>query len=173
MKVLLLNFGESGILSLIEWQRAVCLYLDGRAVKPYNHEDYYDIKTVSGVFRLPTALVLGSYVRVPRRAVAVNRVNVLKRDGYVCQYCGKALTATSGTVDHIVPTCRNGKHSWLNVAAACIHCNNKKDSLTAVEFEKKYNKKLRCKPYAPTRDVLMLSSFDVRNKREWDRWVVA
>ena len=173
MKVLLLNFGESGILSLIEWQRAVCLFLDGKAVKPYNHEDYYDIRTVSGVFRLPTALVLGSYIRVPRRMVAVNKANVLRRDGFICQYCGKALTSNSGTVDHIIPVSRGGRHVWDNVACACIRCNNKKDSLTAVEFENKYGKKLRCNPYAPTRDLLMLSSYDIRNKREWDRWVVA
>jgi 5-methylcytosine-specific restriction endonuclease McrA len=167
-KVLLLNRDER-ILSLIEWQRAVCLYVTGKAIKPYGHEDYYDIKTVSSVFKLPTALVLVTYAHVPYRKVAVNKENVLRRDGYECQYCGKKLTNATGTIDHVVPQSRGGKHLWANVVAACVVCNNSKDNRTPDEA----GMKLRCRPFIPTSDVLIMTAIDLKGRKTWTRWVMS
>ena len=128
MKVLLLNASEE-ILKIINWQHAVKLMLTGKAQKPHGHKDEYEISTVSGVFRLPTALVLARYVHIPYKNVAVNKDNVLRRDEHTCGYCNKKLSSTTGTVDHIMPQSKGGKNNWLNVVAACKDCNNKKDSL--------------------------------------------
>lgn len=168
MKVLLLNKSEE-IISLIGWQRAVCLYMAGKATKPYGHEDYYDIKTVSGIFKLPTALVLITYVRIPHRSFAVNKENVLRRDSYECQYCGKRLTNATGTIDHVVPTSRGGKHHWANVVAACRTCNCTKDNKLPDEA----GLKLRCRPFVPKGDILIMTAIDLRSRTTWTRWIMS
>lgn len=166
-KVLLLNASEE-VVSVITWERAVTLYALGKARKPYNHDDYYDIQTISGIFQLPTALVLVTFIHIPFKRLAINKDNVLKRDSYECQYCGKRLTGSTGTVDHVLPSSRGGKHKWANVVAACKPCNNLKDNKTPEEARMK----LRCRPFVPTRDVLVLMAVDLRTNKSWTRWVM-
>jgi len=169
-KVLLLNASEE-VLRVITWRHAVKLMLSGKARKPYGHDDEYEIKTMSGVFRLPTALVLVQYVRIPYRSFAVNKENVLRRDNYTCGYCSKSLTNKTGTIDHIVPQSRGGKHKWTNVVSACKKCNNKKDNLTLKEVEKKHNLKLKIKPHAPSGDFMILTTVDFETHKTWTRWI--
>lgn len=169
-KVLLLNASEE-VLKVINWQKAVKLMLDGKAKKPYGHNDEYEIKTVSGVLRLPTALVLVRYVHIPYKNVAVNKDNVLRRDDYTCGYCDKKLSGTTGTIDHITPQSKGGKHDWLNVVAACKICNNKKDNLSLQQAESKFGMKLRIKPHVPSRDFMILTSVNIDTHETWTRWV--
>lgn len=169
-KVLLLNASEE-VLKVIGMRKAVKLMSAGKARKPFGHDEEYEIKTASGVFRLPTALVLVKYVRIPYRGVAVNKDNVLRRDNYQCGFCDKKLNNTTGTIDHVMPQCRGGKHTWTNVVAACKPCNNKKDSLTLKEVEKKYGMKLRTKPFVPSRDIVFVVGIDLDTHETWSRWV--
>lgn len=50
------------------------------------------------------------------------RVRVLKRDGYICQYCGSEATQ----VDHVIPRKVGGDHSLDNLVACCAPCNSAK-----------------------------------------------
>ncbi|MBD3406175.1 MAG: HNH endonuclease [Candidatus Lokiarchaeota archaeon] len=170
MKVLLLNASEE-VLKVIAWQRAVKLLMAGKARKPYGHDEEYEIKTSSGVFYLPTAIVLVQYIHVPYRNVAVNKSNVLARDNYACAYCGKRLSNSTGTVDHVTPQSRGGKHEWTNVVASCRPCNNKKDSLTLVEVGKKYGIHLKVKPHVPSRNIMVLTGIDVKTHETWTKWI--
>jgi phage terminase large subunit-like protein len=52
------------------------------------------------------------------------RLRVLKRDGYVCAYCGNEATA----VDHVVPAVKGGDDSLDNLVASCKPCNSRKGS---------------------------------------------
>lgn len=165
-EVLLLNASEE-VLNVIPWTRAFNMLLKGKARRPFGYEDDYEIQTSSGVFRLPTAIVLVSYVRVPHRKAAVNKKNLLRRDNYICQYCGKKLTDKSGTIEHIMPTSRGGKHVWENVAAACWKCNNKKDNKTPQEA----GMTLRCVPSAPKRNYIVMQGIDGLSREPWTRWV--
>ena len=175
MRVLLLNQSEE-VLDVIGWQRAATMYFQGKVHAPYNHDEAHEIKTVGGVFKLPTVLVLAEYVHIPYKRAAVNKVNVLKRDGYTCQYCGCKLTAGlkqvgrdvfPGTIDHVMPSSRGGKHEWKNVAAACVHCNNKKDNKTPQEA----GMRLKKVPAAPTRTFILLTVSDLQRCQTWKRWV--
>ena len=166
-QVLLLNSGEQ-VINVIDWKRAVILFMQGKAKRPYGHEDEYDIRTAVGVFKLPSVLVLVEYVRLPYKKLAVSKENVLRRDSFECQYCGKRLSRTTGTVDHVIPQCRKGKNVWANVVAACKPCNGKKDNRTPLEA----NMKLRCRPYTPSRDALVLTAIDLRTNKTWERWVI-
>ena len=166
-KVLLLNSSEE-VVSVINWQRAAVLYFTGKAKKPHNYDDYHDIKTVSGVFQLPTAMILVTYVRIPYKRIAITKENVLRRDGFECQYCGKKMSGAEGTIDHVHPTSRGGQHAWANVVAACKSCNNSKDNKTPDEA----GMKLRCRPFVPTHDLMIITAFDLRTNECWTRWVM-
>ena len=65
-----------------------------------------------------------------------NPINVLVRDGWRCQLCGKKLKPKHrGTyrddapeLDHIIPLAQGGEHSKRNTQCACRKCNQKKGS---------------------------------------------
>lgn len=69
----------------------------------------------------------------------VKRADVIKRDGGVCQICGKMCDPNdrrwgtfgpdSPTVDHIIPLARGGAHTWNNVQCVCAICNSYKRDL--------------------------------------------
>jgi len=50
------------------------------------------------------------------------RERILRRDGYICQYCGQE----ADTVDHVIPRRLNGLDSDDNLVAACQKCNYSK-----------------------------------------------
>lgn len=165
-QVLLLNASEE-MLGVISWRRATTLLLQGKVRRPCADVDEHEIRTATGVFRLPSVLVLIHYVKVPYRQSAVTRANVLKRDRYACQYCGKRLSNASGTIDHVLPTSRGGRHVWTNVATACRNCNGKKDNRTPDEA----GMKLRRRPFVPSRHFLLIQAMDLETHRTWRRWI--
>ena len=68
------------------------------------------------------------------RSITLNKL--IKRDGMTCYICGKTCTkddrrwGTFGpdypTIDHVIPLCKGGTHTWDNVRIACGECNDKK-----------------------------------------------
>jgi 5-methylcytosine-specific restriction endonuclease McrA len=116
----------------IDWKHAVILMINGK-VSSCTEDEYVDIKTSSGIFKLPLHLVLKKYVHIPYRDVSPSRKNIFKRDNYVCQYCEIKLDTETATVDHVLPRCRGGKHEWNNVVTCCLKCNRKKGDKTPNE----------------------------------------
>ncbi len=89
------------------------------------------IRSVSHSFPYPSIVRLSTFVLKRRKGIMLSRKNVLKRDGYQCQYCGTRNQPM--TVDHIIPKVRGGKDTWENLVTACIHCNNRKGDQTTDE----------------------------------------
>ena len=54
------------------------------------------------------------------------RFEVLKRDSFTCQYCGKSAPDVQLEVDHIVPVAKGGDNSILNLITSCRDCNRGK-----------------------------------------------
>jgi 5-methylcytosine-specific restriction endonuclease McrA len=75
---------------------------------------------------VPRVIRLLEYGKMPRRGWKFNRKNILIRDNYQCQYCGKKNPVSLMTIDHIVPRSRGGTASWTNVVTCCNKCNTKK-----------------------------------------------
>ncbi|MDQ7029434.1 MAG: HNH endonuclease [Ardenticatenia bacterium] len=78
---------------------------------------------------IPTPLVirLVVYVKIPHHlSLPLTRRNILLRDNYTCQYCGRRPGKEHLTIDHVVPRSRGGEHSWENLVAACAPCNRRK-----------------------------------------------
>src|SRR6266542_6765738 len=110
-------------LAVVPARRAVVLVLKEKA----------DVVASNGIlFRserlevpAPSVVRLRYFVRVPYRArAALTRRAVFARDGWTCQYCGRAAE----NVDHVIPKSRGGEHAWENVVAACRRCNSRKEN---------------------------------------------
>jgi len=63
----------------------------------------------------------------PRRNVsAALRFEILSRDKFTCQYCGRKAPAVQLAVDHVVPFSKGGKCTRDNLTTACVECNTGK-----------------------------------------------
>jgi 5-methylcytosine-specific restriction endonuclease McrA len=164
--VLLLNASEE-VINVIDWMKAVKLLMAGKATKPYNYEDYHEITTSSGVFKLPTAIVLIEYVRIPYRKCKLSKKNLYNRDNGMCQYCSKKLTKASFTIDHILPKSRGGKNTWENMVSCCRACNVKKKNRTPSEA----HMKLLSVPGLPHKDFVLIKVYDGNHNKLWERWI--
>jgi 5-methylcytosine-specific restriction endonuclease McrA len=102
------------------------------------------IRSVSKVLPYPSIVRLSTFVLKRRKGIMLSRKNILKRDGYQCQYCGTKNQPM--TVDHIIPKVRGGRDTWENLITACIQCNNKKGDQTPDEVQMKLQSKPR-KPH--------------------------
>ena len=164
--VLLLNASEE-VISVIDWQKAINLLFSGKATKPYNYSHSYSIKTSSGIFELPAAIMLVNYVRIPFRKVGLTKKNIIKRDDGICQYCACKLNSKNSTVDHVLPKSRGGINSWTNLVASCHPCNLRKGNRTPSEA----NMKLLRQPQAPGKDVVHIVLLDQHKNKLWERWL--
>jgi 5-methylcytosine-specific restriction endonuclease McrA len=128
-KVLVLNSSYEP-LTICDAQKAVLLLFCGKAV-PVTHNPDRVIRTVSSSIPMPSIVRLTVFVRVPYKSIILNRKNILFRDGWQCQYCGK--TDLTLTIDHVVPRSKGGEYSWENLVTACHRCNTKKGDKTLRE----------------------------------------
>ena len=53
-----------------------------------------------------------------------------EREGAECIYCAAPATA----IDHRIPLCRGGTHTWSNIQLVCKPCNSAKARYTEEEF---------------------------------------
>lgn len=51
------------------------------------------------------------------------RFEVLKRDGFICTYCGRKSPDVELHVDHVVPVASGGTDTLSNLVTACSDCN--------------------------------------------------
>ena len=56
------------------------------------------------------------------------RVDVLRRDGHRCKFCGAGPPAVTLEVDHIVPVSRGGLTQMSNLQTLCSDCNQGKSN---------------------------------------------
>ncbi|MDQ7054911.1 MAG: HNH endonuclease [candidate division KSB1 bacterium] len=128
-KVLILNQNYEPI-GVINAKKALILIYLGKAELIERRPDWA-IRTVKENYPYPSIVRLIAFVRLPRRGVILSRKNILKRDGFRCQYCGRRNKPL--TVDHVIPKKRGGVDSWENLVCACVECNNKKGHRTPEE----------------------------------------
>jgi len=114
-------------LHVCQARRALVLVMVGKA-EALEYYDHHYVCSVTQRFRLPSVVRLMRYIKTNRRAISLNRRNILKRDGYRCQYCG--TTRDPLTTDHVIPRSRGGEDTWENLVTACVNCNNKKANRT-------------------------------------------
>jgi HNH endonuclease len=71
-----------------------------------------------------------------RRAV---KDDVLRRDNYTCQFCGRRFEGDKLTIDHLIPIARGGLDEPTNYVACCEPCNQQKADMPLEEFAQTVN----------------------------------
>lgn len=117
------------------------------------------LTTATKSYDVPATIRLLS--RVNRRSMIprFRKHSVFSRDNWQCQYCGVDLTASSRTVDHVIPRCRGGTNSWKNCVASCRRCNSKKGNRSLSES----GMNLKKNPIEPR----LTHFWEVRNYASW------
>lgn len=57
------------------------------------------------------------------------RFQVLSRDKFTCQYCGRKAPDVALEVDHIHPKSKDGSNWLTNLLTACVDCNGGKSDI--------------------------------------------
>jgi 5-methylcytosine-specific restriction endonuclease McrA len=113
-------------LNICNTRRAIGLMMTSKATLILNGRGY--IRTVSQKYPRPSVIRLERMIKRPRIRVKLSKREVLRRDNYTCQYCGKKVPHL--TIDHIIPRSRGGEYKWSNLVAACPSCNHRKGGRT-------------------------------------------
>lgn len=104
-KVLILNQSYEP-LSVVSAQKAIVLIYLGKAEIVEKHPTMV-VRSIMISFPYPSIIRLSRYVYIPRKRVILSRKNVLRRDGFRCQYCGEKSQPL--TVDHVIPKRMGGR----------------------------------------------------------------
>ncbi|AJD47288.1 HNH endonuclease domain-containing protein [Isoalcanivorax pacificus W11-5] len=136
----------------LHWQDAACLYARGLVTWTLGDVIYRVRGGISRCTGERSEMQLHSIIACdgrinphPRTRPPLTNRALFRRDQNICLYCGQPFSDQSLTRDHIVPTSRGGRDTWLNVVAACRRCNQHKGSRLLEEC----NMELLALPYVP------------------------
>ncbi len=104
-----------------------------------------EVHSPSQVVLVPDQIIFnvdGAFV--PKVAQPTKR-GVYNRDHGICAYCGKWVTFTDASIDHIVPQAHGGPTEWENLVNACRTCNQRKADRTPAQARMP----LRFQPFTP------------------------
>nr|WP_313812038.1 HNH endonuclease [Glutamicibacter sp.] len=163
MRTLVLNAGYEP-LAVVTFRRALLLVMAEKATIVLQ-DDSKPVRSAHGELPRPTVIVLKRYVRRPYRDMNhVTRRGVLRRDGFMCAYCGKA----ANTIDHVVPRSRGGQNTWENLVAACLSCNSRKADKMLAQL----GWRLRVTPHRPRIGGHLVSGLNHIDEA-WDMYLQA
>jgi 5-methylcytosine-specific restriction endonuclease McrA len=94
--------------------------------------------------------VVRNYDRPP----GLTKPMLLRRDRFMCAYCGQVFKERALEMEHIYPKSRGGKDTWMNLVAACSECNDRKRNRTPEEAKMP----LLYVPYVPNRHEAFILS---------------
>lgn len=147
-----------------DW-RGLLLMIKDRAEVLANWDDTF--KTASAAINIPSVLRLKNEHRRRSGPVRFHRVVVFRRDGFICQYCGRKLSVRECELEHIVPRDLGGPTTYKNCVTACRRCNHHKANRTPEQA----GMTLRSKPTMPT--IIHLYNIDTREgwHPEWTTYL--
>ena len=164
MKCLLLNSAYEG-LAFISEIKGLKLYFNDKVEVLSNWDE--EISWTSGSMKIPAVIKLKYYIKFIPKRVPFNRMAVFRRDLYACQYCNKAGTSNTLTIDHVIPKSKGGLHDWLNTVACCEKCNFYKDNRTPEEA----GMRLINKPHVPDLRLKNLLPEMQTVHKDWEFWL--
>lgn len=144
-------------------KRALALVLSGKAETILNGRGV--IRSSSAAYEVPSVIKLGYLVRRPRPRVALSKREVLRRDNYTCQYCGRRMRFL--TIDHVIPRRQKGLHSWGNLVAACPQCNRRKGGKRPEEA----NMQLVRQPFEPKPTAKYRFGRHLSQNEDWAQFI--
>ena len=128
----------------LEWvgyQDAVRLYSLGQVVYTLGQTLFHLHGGTNAATGKRTCLEVHSIIASHGKSIAAQRLEsgyippvsnaaLLKRDAYLCLYCGSRFHSRELSRDHILPSSQGGTDEWRNLATACRRCNNHKAGFT-------------------------------------------
>lgn len=141
-------------LSLCTVKRAVVLLILNKA-ETVVERDGKKVRSQYLEINVPSVIRIKRYINFRPYNVPLNKKNIMKRDNYRCQYCGKK--GKDMTIDHVIPRERGGKDTWENLVTSCKECNVKKGNRTPKEA----GMKLLKKPKKPTYFHILFSEAEI------------
>lgn len=115
------------------------------------------IGTPGGPIRIPRVIVLLAFDRLPKRHVRFSRINLMARDSFQCQYCGRRPHRAELNLDHVVPRSLGGRSTWENVVTSCVDCNRKKGGRTPRQAHLKLLRKPERPRWTPLANLMWSS----------------
>lgn len=171
----------------IQGQRKKCNHCNGTGIlPPATPVEYFDAGYVVRDGRgnehlVPAVIANAHHVHRKYRKVPFSKPNVLRRDGFCCQFCGLQFPAHELTMDHVVPRSMwNGSDTptcWTNIVAACRKCNLKKANRTPEQAGMPLKKLVRGRwveykrPKTPTSQEISLGLTYRNVPEEWEVYV--
>lgn len=150
-------------LNVCTTRRAIGLILSGKANMVLNGRGM--IRTVSRTYPRPSIIRLEKMIKRPRPRVRLTKREVLRRDNYTCQYCGRHVPYL--TIDHVMPRRLGGQHSWENLVAACPSCNHRKGGRTIEQAHMSLSRP----PQEPPASALYLFSHHLNDNEDWIEFI--
>ena len=150
-------------LNICRVRRAIVLVYRGRAELLEDGSGF--IHSASYSFALPSVIRLSYMIKRPRPKRRLTRLEVLNRDQYTCQYCGKESRQL--TLDHVIPRHRGGEHTWENVVSACIPCNHRKAGRTPEEARMR----LIRRPSPPHDNLPFYIPLSLKTQVQWQKYL--
>lgn len=117
-------------IEIVTWKRAISLWFTGKARVITEYEDKF-VHSPKMKIAVPAVIqYTESMDEAPTPKFVTflpfNRRNLFIRDKGQCMYCGRKVSLSSFTYDHVHPQKLGGQTDWKNVVAACQKCNGKK-----------------------------------------------
>ena len=128
---------------IVPWETAITLLFNEKIEVIEEYEEI--VRSPSMQMQIPAVARLVRAVSHNKKGVKFSRINVLMRDKFTCQYCGRKLPQKVLNFDHVIPRLRGGKTVWENIVTSCYPCNSRKAGRTPSEA----NMKLRRQPFRP------------------------
>lgn len=151
---------------IVSWKRAVTMLFEGKVEVVEEYDE--DIRSVSITIKMPAVVRLLRALRGRKRAMKFSRINVMSRDKFRCQYCGRRLPMSKLNYDHVIPRSRGGRTVWENIVTACYRCNDRKGNRSPGEA----GMRLLRQPVKPRSLPFVALRFDTGSIPDaWATWV--
>jgi len=115
------------------------------------------VGTPGGPIRIPRVIALVAFDRLPKRHVRFSRINLMARDSFQCQYCGRRPHRAELNLDHVVPRSLGGRSTWENVVTSCVDCNRRKGGRTPRQAHLKLLRKPERPRWTPLANLMWSS----------------
>lgn len=113
---------------IVSWEAAITLLFNDKIEVLEEYDEV--VRSPSLEIPIPAVARLMRVVSPNKKGVKFSRINVLTRDKFTCQYCGRPITFGTGTYDHVIPKSQGGKTVWENIVSSCKDCNSRKANRT-------------------------------------------
>ena len=90
---------------------------------------------------------------------------LMRRQDYVCAYCGHRRISRSFEIDHMTPVIRGGSNDIENLQVICRPCNQRKSIHTDREFRERYARLIPRSPLTPPQQAVPQADFKAETRR--------